>query len=246
MNDVPQQIVRTFKPRRRPLSSERAALMARLEPELCVAETGPSFDPVATFGRRAPLVVDIGIGLGDSLTTMAAAEPGTDVVGCDVHTPGIASTLARIESMRLPNVRLVHGDALVFLERIPPGSLAGIRIYFPDPWPKARHRHRRMTNEEHVDRFARLLAAGGFLHVATDIDDYAAQTKRICDAHPDLGGGVIERPGWRPVTRYERKGLAAGRAITDLLYQAGVGGGAVASSGTSAPTVRCSSGEGNG
>ena len=212
-------VVRTFKPRRRPISSERAALMARLEPRFCLAETGETFDPVATFGRVAPLVVDIGIGLGDSLTTMTAADLTTDVIGCDVHTPGIASTLARIESMGLANVRLVHGDALVFLDRIAPGSLAGIRIYFPDPWPKARHRHRRMTSAANVDRFARLLAPGGVLHVATDIADYAAQTATVCDAHPDLEGDVTDRPDWRPVTRYEAKGLAAGRTSADLLYR---------------------------
>jgi tRNA (guanine-N7-)-methyltransferase len=219
VSDEHVQIVRTFKPRRRPLTPERAALMARLEPVWCVAETGERFDPVDVFGRQAPLVIDIGIGFGDSLTTMAAAEPDTDHVGCDVHTPGIASTLARIESMGLTNVRLLHGDALVFLDRIGEGTVAGIRIYFPDPWPKARHRHRRMTSEEHVDRFVRLLAPGGFLHVATDIDDYAAQTKRVCDAHVELAGGLIDRPDWRPVTRYERKGLTAGRSITDLLYR---------------------------
>lgn len=194
--------------------------MTRLEPVFCVPEVGPPFDPVATFGRRAPLVVDIGIGLGDTLTEMAAADPDTDVIGCDVHTPGIASTLARIETMQLTNVRLVHGDALVFLDRIAPGSLAGIRIYFPDPWPKARHRHRRMTNEAHVDRFVRLLAPGGFLHVATDIADYATQTQRVCDAHDSLVGGIIDRPASRPVTRYEQKGLDAGRTITDLWYEA--------------------------
>jgi tRNA (guanine-N7-)-methyltransferase len=214
-----RQLVRTFKPRRRPLTPERAALMARLEPRYCVAETGESFDPIATFGRPAPLVIDIGIGFGDTLTTMAADEPHVDVVGCDVHTPGIASTLARIESMGLVNVRLLHGDALVFLDRIEPGTLAAIRIYFPDPWPKARHRHRRMTSEPNVDRFVRLLAPGGTLHVATDIDDYAVQTTRLCDTHPDLVGGVIDRPDWRPVTRYERKGLDDGRHPVDLLYR---------------------------
>lgn len=221
MTDVEPRshVVRTFKPRRRPLSRERAALMARLEPVFCVPEVGDTFDPVATFGRRAPLVVDIGIGLGDTLTEMAAADPATDVIGCDVHTPGIASTLARIESIGLANVRLVHGDALVFLDRIEPGTLAGIRIFFPDPWPKARHRHRRMTSEDHVERFVHLLAPGGFLHVATDIADYAAQTERVCGAHPALRGGVIDRPEWRPVTRYERKGLDAGRTITDLWFE---------------------------
>lgn len=216
--------------------------MARLEPVWCVAETdeaaGERFDQVAVFGREAPLVVDIGIGFGDTLTTMAAAEPGTDLIGCDVHTPGIASTLARIESMGLTNVRLLHGDALVFLDRIEPSTLAGIRIYFPDPWPKARHRHRRMTSAENIHRFARHLAPSGFLHVATDIDDYAAQTERICDAHHRLEGGIVERPAWRPVTRYECKGLASGHAITDLLYRVRrVGANSLSPHGATSPTV---------
>jgi tRNA (guanine-N7-)-methyltransferase len=212
--------------------------MERLEPVWCVAETGDAFDPLTVFGRDAPVVVDIGIGLGDSLTTMAAADPGTDVIGIDVHTPGIASTLARIESMHLANVRLVHGDALVFLDRIAPGSLAGIRIYFPDPWPKARHRHRRMTNDENVARFVRLLSPGGFLHVATDIDDYALQTERICDANDALEGGIVDRPAWRPVTRYERKGLASAHGITDLLYRVScVGPGSLSPHAATSPTV---------
>lgn len=214
-----EQVVRTFKPRRRPLTPARAALMERLGPHLCLPESGATLDAAVEFGRVAPLVVDIGIGLGDTLTTMAAADPDTDAIGCDVHTPGIASTLARIESAGLTNVRLVHGDALAFMGRIAAGALAGVRIYFPDPWPKARHRHRRMATEAHVDRFVRRLAPGGFLHVATDIDDYAAQVRRVCDAHHRLSGGVVDRPAWRPVTRYERKGLAAGRAVTDLLYR---------------------------
>lgn len=193
--------------------------MARLEPRFCLDEIGDPLDSAVTFEREAPVVVDIGIGLGDSLTSMADADPATDLIGCDVHTPGIASTLARIESMGLANVRLVHGDALVFLDRIAPASLAGIRIFFPDPWPKARHRHRRMANEENIDRFVRLLAPGGFLHVATDVTDYAVRTTRICDAHPALAGGVIDRPDWRPVTRYEHIGLAAGHTITDVLYR---------------------------
>jgi tRNA (guanine-N7-)-methyltransferase len=212
-------LVRTFKPRRRPLTPSRAALMERLAPDLCLAESGDAVDRRAVFGRDAPLVFDIGIGLGDTLTRMAEGEPDVDVIGCDVHTPGIASTLARIEQHGLTNVRLVHGDALVFADRLPEGSLAGIRLYFPDPWPKARHRQRRMVSEANVDRLSGLLAPGGFVHVATDIADYAAQTERVCGAHHDLDGGVVERPDWRPVTRYERKGLAAGRAVTDLIYR---------------------------
>jgi tRNA (guanine-N7-)-methyltransferase len=210
--------VRTFKPRRRPLTPARAELLERLEPVWCIPEEGEGFDPLAVFGREAPLVLDIGIGFGDSLTTMAAAEPDVDVIGADVHTPGIASTLARIESMELANVRLLHGDALVFMGRLAPASLAGIRIFFPDPWPKARHRHRRMATAEHVERFVSTLRPGGWIHLATDIDDYALQVQRVCDARADLRGGVVERPDSRPVTRYERKGIDAGRTPIDLIY----------------------------
>jgi len=210
--------IRTFKPRRRQLTPARAALYERLRPTWCVEVEGGRFDAVGVFGRDAPLVLDIGIGFGDSLTTAAADEPDIDVIGADVHTPGIASTLARIEAMGLSNVRLLHGDALRFMERLAPGSLHGIRIYFPDPWHKARHRNRRMANAANIERFGRLLAAGGTLHVATDIDDYAAQVRRVCDEHPVFLGGVVARPSTRPVTRYERKALDAGRPVTDLLY----------------------------
>lgn len=211
--------VRTYKPRRRQLTPARAALLDRLEPQLCLDAEGCPFDPEREFGRSAPLVIDIGIGFGDSLTTAAAADPGTDVIGADVHTPGIASTLARIESMQLTNVRLVHGDALQFVERLATGSLHGVRIYFPDPWHKARHRNRRLASGANIARLAELLVPGGTLHVATDIVDYAAQVGRLCAADGSFDGGPIERPVWRPETRYERKGIDAGRTVTDLLYR---------------------------
>ncbi|MDJ0771702.1 MAG: tRNA (guanosine(46)-N7)-methyltransferase TrmB [Ilumatobacter sp.] len=211
--------IRTFKPRRRPLSDARAALLERLAPAWCLPETGAPFDPTVTFGRSAPLVLDIGIGFGDTLTTIAGERRDWDLIGADVHTPGIASTLARIEAMELTNVRLVHGDALVFVERLAPASLDGIWVFFPDPWPKARHRHRRIASESNIETFVALLRPGGSLHVATDIDDYAAQVERVCGSHPALDGGVVPRPGWRPRTRYERKGMTAGRRAIDLIYR---------------------------
>lgn len=211
--------VRTFKPRRRPISATRAALFERLEPLWCLDEVGDVFDPVEVFGRAAPLVFEIGIGAGESLTAAAVADPDSDLIGADVHTPGVAATLARIDSIGLTNVRLLHGDAIVFLKRLTPASLAGIRIFFPDPWPKARHRHRRMTSPANIDRFISLLQPGGTLHVATDIEDYSVSTQLACSAHPELDGGVVARPEWRVVTRYETKGLEAGRAVTDLIYR---------------------------
>lgn len=215
----PVHRIRTFKPRRRRLTPARAELFERLRPVLCLDVEGGRFDPAAEFGRSAPLILDIGIGHGDSLTTAAAAEPEVDVIGADVHTPGIASTLARIESMDLRNVRLVHGDALVFSGRLAPGSLHGIRIYFPDPWHKARHRNRRLASATNLELFCALLAPGGTLHVATDIVDYALQVQRLVAARDDLEGGAVDRPSWRPVTRYERKGLDAGRTVTDLIFR---------------------------
>lgn len=211
--------VRTYKPRRRQLTPARTELFERLQPQLCLDVEGGRLDPPAVFGRSAPLILDIGIGHGDSVTTAAAAEPDVDVIGVDVHTPGIASTLARIESMGLANVRLVHGDALAFAERIEPGSLRSVRIYFPDPWHKARHRGRRMASAANVDLFCRLLGPGGTLHVATDTAEYARLVQRLADDREELVGGVVDRPVWRPVTRYERKGLEAGRTVTDLIYR---------------------------
>jgi tRNA (guanine-N7-)-methyltransferase len=194
-------------------------LFDRLKPLWCLDEVGCEFDPVAVFGRGAPLVFEIGIGSGESLTSAAADDPETDLIGADVHTPGVAATLARIDSMGLTNVRLLHGDAMVFLERLTPRSLAGIRIFFPDPWPKARHRHRRITSSANIDRFVSLLQQGGSLHVATDIAEYAAATQYVCAAHPELDGGVVARPEWRVVTRYETKGIEADRTATDLIYR---------------------------
>jgi len=210
--------VRTFKPRRRPLSPARAELFARLAPQFTLDEVGPLLDLGAVFGRSGDVVLDIGIGVGDQLLTMEAAQPDLDEIGVDVHTPGIAHVLAGIEENELTNVRLVHGDALQFIDRLTDGALTGIRIFFPDPWPKARHHHRRLVREDVIERLAALLRPDGWLHLATDNDDYAEQMQLVCDAHPGLCGGPISRPSERPLTRYEQKGIDAGHTIVDLWY----------------------------
>jgi tRNA (guanine-N7-)-methyltransferase len=209
---------RTFKPRRRPLSSSRSATFDRLAPRFLLDELGLLLALDDVFGRPATIVLDIGIGLGDTTIAMAVAQPELDVIGCDVHTPGIAHALAAIEEHDLTNVRLVHGDALEFLRRLAPASLTGVRAFFPDPWPKARHHHRRLVRVDVVDRLVERLRPSGWMHLATDIDDYAVQMQRVCDAHPELSGGPIERPAGRPLTRYERRGIAAGHTVTDLWY----------------------------
>lgn len=213
-----EHVIRTFKPRRRQLTPARAELFERLGPLWCLDEVGPVLDAMDVFDRSAPVVLEIGMGFGDTTTASALAEPDVDVIAVDVHTPGIVASLARIEIDNMTNLRLVHGDALIFLRRIAPGSLVGVRIYFPDPWPKIRHRHRRIVRPDVVARLVDCLVPGGWIDLATDIDDYAGQILAVCTAHPLLNGGQIERPATRLATRYERKGLAAGRTPIDLRF----------------------------
>ncbi len=183
-----------------------------------LGDSGPVIDWSAEFGGSAPVVLDIGFGHGESTSQMALADAATAIVGLEVHTPGVATLLQAIEAQGLTNVRVVHGDALAFLDRVAPSSLAGVRIYFPDPWPKVRQHHRRLVDGEVVRALTDRLLVGGFLHLATDIADYARVMQTACDADERLAGGPIERPPFRPTTRFERRGIDEGRHSTDLWY----------------------------
>lgn len=165
------------------------------------------------------VVLDIGFGGGEGVIELAAARPHEAIIGIDVHTPGVANVVESIEANGWQHVRVVEGDVLELLPRIPGGSLAGVRLYFPDPWPKQKQRHRRLARPDVVAQLVDRLRIGGTLHIATDIADYAAQTLAVCGAEQRLRGGVVARPEWRPVTRFELRGLAAGRVPTDLIYE---------------------------
>ena len=190
------------------------------------------YDPPAWFGRRAPLVLEIGSGMGESTAAMAAAAPDVDHIAVEVYEPGLAQLLMRLADTGVDNVALLRGDAVALLrERVPPASLAGIRIFFPDPWPKRRHRKRRLVQRDFVALAASRLEPGGFLHLATDWDDYATQMRAVCDAEPALEntaldntaagepGGWTPRPDWRPVTKFEQRARIEGRTVRDLLYR---------------------------
>ena len=185
------------------------------------------YDPPAWFGRRAPLVLEIGSGMGESTAALAAAAPDVDHIAVEVYEPGLAQLLMRIADAGLTNVVLLRGDAVALLEeRVPPGSLAGMRIFFPDPWPKRRHRKRRLVQAEFVALAASRLEPGGLLHLATDWDDYATQMRAVCDAEPalentaaDRPGGWTPRPEWRPVTKFEQRARLEGRTVRDLVYR---------------------------
>jgi tRNA (guanine-N7-)-methyltransferase len=175
-----------------------------------------SFEDV--FGATGDVVLDIGFGGGEALIEVAEARPREHVVGIDVHTPGVAAVLEAIEGRGLRNVRVVDGDVIDFMGRIPPRSLAAIRVFFPDPWPKRQQRSRRLIRTDVACRLVALLRTGGTLHLATDSVDYAQQIRAVCDAVPVLRGGPIERPSWRPITRFERRAVDEGRTAVDLFY----------------------------
>ena len=179
-------------------------------------------DPQMIFGRRVPLVLEIGSGMGDATITMAAADPDRDYLAVDVHTPGLGSLLARAEALELGNVRAARGDAVELLRHgISPGALDAIHVFFPDPWPKARHHKRRIVSPSTVALMRDRLVVGGLLHTATDWPDYAEQMLEVLGADSglrNLHDGYAPRPAHRPVTKYERRGTEAGRIIRDCVF----------------------------
>jgi tRNA (guanine-N7-)-methyltransferase len=177
------------------------------------------------FGRAAPLILEVGSGMGESTAELAAAQPDVDVLAVEVYQPGLAQLLMRIRDRDLTNLRLVRGDAVRVLRRwVEPDSLAGIRVYFSDPWPKRKHHKRRLVSPEFVALAAARLRPGGTLHLATDWEHYAQQMYRVCQAEPRLrntapgGEGWTPRPDWRPLTKFEQRAVAEGRAVRDLIY----------------------------
>jgi tRNA (guanine-N7-)-methyltransferase len=186
-----------------------------------VEEDNVPAHPSELFGG-VPVVLEIGSGMGEATLAMAAADPRTGILAVDVHTPGIGALLAGAERAGLANVRACIGDAVVLMDHLAPGTLVGIRAFFPDPWPKVRHHKRRLVQPAFVHQAADLLAPGGTLHLATDITEYAEQMLAVCTAEPllqDTSHGFVQRPAWRPETGYERRGLAAGRQSVDLIFE---------------------------
>ena len=218
----PARPIRSFVLRRGHLSDAQRDAHARLLPRWSVPDEPRTLDAPALFGRRAPLVLEIGFGMGQATAEVAAARPDTDFVGVEVYTPGVGSLLRQVEARGLSNLRVIQHDAVeVVRDRIAPGSLAGVHVWFPDPWPKKRHHKRRLIQPPFVAMLASRLAPGGYLHCATDWEDYATQMLEVLSAEPLLANtaaGRAPRPAWRPPTRFEQRGLRLGHDVWDLLF----------------------------
>ncbi|GII20418.1 tRNA (guanosine(46)-N7)-methyltransferase TrmB [Planosporangium mesophilum] len=204
------------------MGERHRAALDRLWPLYGVPVTGEPLDLAVLFGRRAPLVLEIGSGMGDATADMAAADPDRDYLAVDVHTPGVANLLALVEERGLANVRVAFGDALDLLgHQLAPDSLAAIHVFFPDPWPKARHHKRRLIQPRHVELLRSRLVPGGTLHCATDSADYAEAMLETLTADPGLTNahrGYAPRPSYRPLTKFEERGVRAGRDVFDLIF----------------------------
>lgn len=171
------------------------------------------------FGREAPLVIEIGSGVGEATAALAAARPEANVLALEVWTPGVAESLGRVAEVGAENVRFCSIDAVWFLENVVgEGELAGLWTFFPDPWHKKKHHKRRLVAPDFAALVASRLAVGGEWRLATDWAEYAEQMQEVLDGEPLLAGGTVERWDERPVTKFERKGLAVGRSITDFRY----------------------------
>jgi tRNA (guanine-N7-)-methyltransferase len=175
------------------------------------------------FGRVAPKILEIGFGMGDTTARVAAAHPENDYLGIEVHTPGVGSLLMRIAEQALANVRIIQHDAVEVLEHvIEPEALAGVHIFFPDPWPKKRHHKRRLIQPPFVALLASRMKPGAYLHVATDWEDYARQILEVLAAEPRLANtsdGYAPRPDYRPLTKFEQRGLNLGHKVWDLIFR---------------------------
>lgn len=182
---------------------------------------GP-LDLAEWFGREAPTMLEIGSGMGEATAQLAVAAPEVNHIAAEVYPAGLGQLMLWVEKYDLENVRLLQGDAVDFLrDQVPAGALAGVRIFFPDPWPKKRHHKRRLVTPPFVALLARRLQPGGTLHLATDWVDYADRMLEICEAEPSLRNQYdswAPRPEWRPVTKFESRAQAEGRQVRDLLY----------------------------
>ena len=208
--------IRTYKPRRGRITDRQARALTIDSPFLLRAD-GP-LDLDSLFGQR-PVVLEIGFGTGITTAQMAAAAPDVGILAVDVHTPGIGDLVGRIHEEGLSNLRVIEGDAIQVLQDcLEPASLAGVRSYFPDPWPKSRHHKRRLVQPGHAHVIASRVRVGGTWELATDWAPYAEHIREVLGSDAHWEGGQVDRPAWRPITHYESIGIANGRVIADFRY----------------------------
>jgi tRNA (guanine-N7-)-methyltransferase len=215
--------IRSFVLRQGRLSNAQQRAHQSLLPVFGIPYAPALLDLDLAFGRNAPKILEIGFGMGETTATIAGEHPENDYLGIEVHTPGVGSLLKQIGELGLANVRVIQHDAVEVLEKmIAPGSLAGAHIFFPDPWPKKRHHKRRLIQGPLVALLASRIKSGGYLHAATDWQEYAEHILAVLSAEPALQNsaeGFAPRPESRPQTKFESRGLKLGHGVWDIVFR---------------------------
>jgi tRNA (guanine-N7-)-methyltransferase len=216
--------VRSFVLRAGRMGSGQSRALADLGPRFLIPfERDHPLDLARVFGREAPRILEIGFGMGETTATIAAGNPDRDYLGIEVHTPGVGALLKRIGEVGLENVRIIQHDAVDVLEHmLPDACLDGAHIFFPDPWPKKKHHKRRLVQGDFIRLLTRKLKPDAYLHLATDWEDYAQRMLDVLRAEPWLINtcdDFAHRPAYRPLTKFERRGLKLGHGVWDLLFR---------------------------
>ena len=215
--------VRSYVLRGGRLGPGQARALAELGPRYVLGFQPGALSTEVVFGRQAPCILEIGFGMGNATAAIAAARPDTNFIGVEVHEAGVGALLKLIGEQGLQNLRIVRHDAVEVLQQmIAPASLAGVHIFFPDPWHKKRHHKRRLIQPPLVALLASRLAPGGILHCATDWQPYAEQMLEVLSAEPALvntTAGYAPRPDYRPLTKFEQRGLGLGHGVWDLVFR---------------------------
>lgn len=220
-----ERAVRSYVLRAGRVTEGQKRALQELWPRWGIEPGAGPLDFRAVFGNDHPVVLEIGFGNGEATWRMAKASPDENFLGVEVHKPGVGRLLLKLEEHGLENVRIACEDAVALLrDRVPDASLAGVRVYFPDPWPKKRHHKRRIVQPPFVELLGRKLRPGGILHLATDWAPYAEHMLEVMRVAPEFenlspDGAYCEKPGWRPPTKYEKRGERLGHEVADLVFR---------------------------
>ncbi len=217
-----KQAIRSFVLRQGRLSDAQRRACDTLLPKYGITFAHRLLDLNQIFARTAPKILEIGFGMGESTAAIAQRHPENDYLAIEVHTPGVGSLLNQIEKLELTNLRIIQHDAVEVLQHMLPAEcLNGIHIFFPDPWPKAKHHKRRLIQPTLVDRLCEHLIIDGYIHAATDWENYAEQMLQVLSQEPKLtntAANYAPRPDYRPLTKFEQRGLKLGHSVWDLIF----------------------------
>jgi tRNA (guanine-N7-)-methyltransferase len=221
--DLSKRHIRSFVLRQGRVSPAQQRAVDTLLPRFGIPYSAHPLDLDAAFGRSAPKILEIGFGMGDSTATIALEHPENDYLALEVHTPGVGNLLKLIDTQQIPNLRIMQHDAVeVLRDMIGDATLDGVHIFFPDPWHKARHNKRRLIQPPFIAHLAQKLKPGGYIHAATDWQDYAEQVLRVLGEEPLLENTAADyapRPAYRPLTKFEQRGLRLGHGVWDMVFR---------------------------